>query len=256
MLLCPFTFALYIVLKPKLGTCFIKSPAKKRWIEGNCVPWNRWLLGKFWNCKKASRLILVSALQRGWKSPRLGLRAGNVRPRAPGPQRHRSCSPAPTPHPKAPGGAGSLPLPLRRLGPLSPRDPPPTGRRRQHGGHTCDFSRSRLRAWSPLRLPLPPGPSAQRLGSLPKPAAARARHGGSRPRPAGGARGRADERERAQRGRRALRSGGGMGAGIGARCGSPAFWLARPARGDRASQPLLSTGRRSPQPAQLASAPL
>lgn len=38
MLLCSFTFVLHTVLRPKLGTCFVKSPGKERWIEGNCEP--------------------------------------------------------------------------------------------------------------------------------------------------------------------------------------------------------------------------
>lgn len=33
-----FTLVLHIVLKLKLGTYFIKRPAKERRIEGNCVP--------------------------------------------------------------------------------------------------------------------------------------------------------------------------------------------------------------------------
>lgn len=249
MLLCSFTFALHTVLRPKLGTCFVKSPGKERWIEGNCEP------PEYVTAREVRKMQESVQAYLGF-CPAEGLEVGNVRPRAPGPQHHRSRSPAPTPHQKAPRGAGSLPLPLRRLGPLSPQDSPPTGRRRQRGGHTCDFSRSRLRAWSPLWLPAPS--RAQRAAARLAPEA----RGSSRPArrlapaPGRGARGRADERERAQRGRRALRSGGGMGAGIGAGCGSPAFWPARPAGGDRASQPLLSTGRRSPQPAQLASAPL
>lgn len=166
-----------------------------------------WLLGRFWKCKKASRLILVSAPQRGWRSPRLGLRAGNVRPRAPGPLHHRSCSPAPMPHPKAPRGAGSLPLPLRRLGPLSPQNSPPTGRRRQRGGHTCDFSRSRLRAWSPLPLPAPS--RAQRAAARLAPEA----RGSSRP----------ARRLAPAPGRGSARTGGRAGEGA-ARPAGPAQW--------------------------------
>lgn len=116
---------------------------------------------------------------------------------------------------------------------------------------------------APRLVPAPaPAPSrAQRAAAGLAPEARGSSHPARRLAPAlgrGSARagGRAGERERAQRGRRALRSGGGMGAGTGAGCGSPAFCPARGAGGDRASQPLLSAGRRSPQPAQLASAPL